>query len=90
MEEERNEEHSLAWELLTELKESNQRLADNAKRNGRFWFAIALAELAVIIGMIIGFFVYESQYDYELEGNTETYTQETHDIDSSTVTQTIE
>lgn len=90
MEEKKNEEHSLAWELLTELKESNQRLADNAKRNGRLWFIIAIVELAVIVGMIIGFFVYESQYEYGDTSTDEIYTQETYDIDSSTVTQSIE
>ena len=70
------EEKSLAYELLQEVKHTNKRL-----------FIISLVELAIIVGMIIGFFIYESQFEYST--STEEYTQETYDNDSSDITQTI-
>lgn len=73
MEEEKN---SLAYELLQEVKHTNKRL-----------FIISLVELAIIVGIIIGFFIYESQFEYST--STEEYTQETYDNDSSDITQTI-
>ena len=68
------EEKSLAYELLQEVKNTNKRL-----------FIICIVELVVIVSMVIGFLIYESQYEY----TDETYTQEAYDIDSSDVTQTI-
>lgn len=53
------EEKSLAYELLQEVKHTNKRL-----------FIISLIELAIIVGMIIGFFVYESQYEIVAEQTT--------------------
>lgn len=50
------EEKSLAYELLQEVKHTNKRL-----------FIISLVELAIIVGMIIGFFIYESQFEYSNE-----------------------
>ena len=50
------EEKSLAYELLQEVKYTNKRL-----------FIISLVELAIIVGMIIGFFIYESQFEYSNE-----------------------
>ena len=58
MEEEKN---SLAYELLQEVKHTNKRL-----------FIISLVELAIIVGIIIGFFIYESQFEYS------TSTEECH------------
>ena len=69
------EEKSLAYELLQEIKKTNKRL-----------FIIAIIELVIIISMAIGFLIYESQFDYV---TTTEETQEVHDIDSSEVTQTI-
>lgn len=68
-------EHSIAFEMLQEIKKSNKR-----------WFIIALVELIIIVSMIVGYFVYQSQYEY----TDEIYTQETHEIDNSTVNQSIE
>ena len=57
------EEKSLAAEMLQELKASNKR-----------WFIIAIVELIIIVSMVIGYFVYESQYQYvddsELDNST--------------------
>lgn len=69
------EEKSLAYELLQELKRSNKR-----------WFIIAMVELVIIVGMIIGFFIYESQFDYV---TTTENTQEITSTDSSDITQNI-
>lgn len=82
------EEHSLAWQLLVELKESNQRLADNAKRNGRLWFIIAIVELIVIISMVVGFFIYESQYNIEANTDTYQYVDDT-EMENSTINQNL-
>ena len=69
------EERSLAYEMLEEIKKSNKR-----------WFTIAMIELVIIVGIVIGFFVYESQFAYV---TTTEQTQETEFVDSSNVTQTI-
>lgn len=69
------EKNSLAYELLQELKRSNKR-----------WFIIAMIELVIIVGMIIGFFIYESQFEYV---TTTENTQELTSTDSSDITQTI-
>lgn len=69
------EEKSLAMEMLEELKRSNKR-----------WFIISIVELLIIVSMVIGFLIYESQYDY----TDEIYTQAVEDIDnSSNVSQNI-
>lgn len=68
------EEKSIAYELLQEVKKTNKRL-----------FILAIAELTIIVSMITGFLIYESQYNL----TTEEYTQETTDIDSSDITQSI-
>ena len=44
---------SIAYELLRELKHTNRRI-----------FIICIVEFVIIVSMIIGFFVYESQYNY--------------------------
>ena len=80
------EEKSLAYEMLEELKRANERLERTANSNSKRWFIIAIIELVIIISMVIGFLIYESQYDYV---TTTENTQETQDIDSSNVTQTI-
>ena len=88
------EEKSLAYEMLEELKRANERLERTNERlertsnnNSKRWFIIAIVELVIIVSMAIGFLIYESQYDYAT--TTEEYTQETSNIDSSDVTQTI-
>ena len=72
------DEHSLAYEMLGEIKRSNKR-----------WFMIAIIELIIIISMAIGFLIYESQFEYVTETTTTEQTQETEFVDSSSVTQTI-
>lgn len=69
------EEKSLAYELLQEVKHTNKRL-----------FIISLVELAIIVGMIIGFFVYESQFEYS--SSSEMY-QELEDSDLNNLNQII-
>lgn len=68
------EEKSIAYELLQEVKRTNKRL-----------FILAIVELTIIVSMITGFLIYESQYDF----TAEEYTQETTEIDSSDITQSI-
>ena len=65
---------SIAYELLRELKHTNRRI-----------FIICIVEFVIIVSMVIGFFVYESQYNY----GDETYTQETYDVESSDIAQSI-
>lgn len=69
-------ENSLAYELLQEVKRTNKRL-----------FVIVIVELAIIVSMIVGFLIYESQFQYST--TEETYTQETSNNDSSSITQSI-
>jgi len=69
-------ENSLAYELLQEVKRTNKRL-----------FTIVIVELAIIVSMIVGFLIYESQFQYST--TEETYTQETSNNDSSDITQSI-
>ena len=69
------EEKSLAYELLQEVKHTNKRL-----------FIISLVELAIIVGMIIGFFIYESQFEYS--SSSEMY-QELEDSDLNNLNQII-
>lgn len=79
------EEKSLAYEMLEELKRANERLERTSNSNSKRWFVIAIVELVIIVSMITGFLIYESQYDF----TAEEYTQETTDIDSSDITQSI-
>lgn len=53
MEEEKN---SLAYEILKENKILTKRL-----------FIICIIEFFIIVGMVVGFFIYESQYQYAEE-----------------------
>ena len=69
------EEHSLAYEMLAEIKKSNKR-----------WFIIAVIELVIMVMMIVSFFVYESQYEY----SDETYQYvEDAEMDNSMIDQKI-
>ena len=68
-------ENSLAYELLQEVKRSSKR-----------WYIISIIELAVIVSMIIGFFIYESQYSYETTEDIYQYTDKT---EYSTIDQSI-
>lgn len=69
------ENNSLAYELLQELKRSSKR-----------WFMISIIELTIIVSMIIGFFIYESQYSYETTEDIYQYTDKT---EYSTIDQSI-
>lgn len=71
------EEKSLAFEMLQELKKSNKR-----------WFIIAIVELAIIVSMIIGYFVYESQFEYEDTDETYQYVNDSQ-LDNSTINQNL-
>ena len=68
-------EMSLAFGLLQELKGAYKRI-----------YIIAIIEFVIIIGMIIGFFVYESQFDYVTSVES---TQEVEADNSSDISQTI-
>lgn len=73
------DEHSLAYEMLEEIKKSNKR-----------WFAIAIIELVIIVGMVVGFFIYESQFEYVTETTTTVeQNQETDDVNSSSMSQSV-
>lgn len=81
------EEKSLAMEMLEELKRSNERLERQSKDNAKKWFIISIVELLIIVSMIIGFLIYESQYEV---GYVDETTQTIEDIDNnSTATQNI-
>lgn len=69
------EEHTLAYEMLGEIKRSNKR-----------WFSISIIELIIIVSMVIGFFIYESQFACI---TTTEQTQEAELVTSSNMTQTI-
>ena len=69
------EENSLAYEMLKEIKSSRKNI-----------FAIAVIEAIIIAILIVGFFIYESQFDYETSVEQ---TQKVEDIDASDVNQTI-
>ena len=51
-----NEKNSLAYEILKENKVLTKRL-----------FIICIIEFFIIVGMVVGFFIYESQYQYAEE-----------------------
>lgn len=68
-------ENSLAYELLQEVKRTNKRL-----------FTIVIVELVIIISMFIGILIYESQFNYETSVEQ---SQETENVESSELTQTI-
>lgn len=70
-------DHTIAYEMLGEIKKSNRR-----------WFAIAIIELIIIISMIVGFFIYESQFEYVTSTTTE-QSQEAISTDSSSINQAI-
>ena len=82
------EPKSLAYEMLEELKRSNERLERTANQNGKRWFAVSLIELVIIISMVVAFFIYESQYSYELVEDTTQYVEET-DLNNSSIDQNI-
>lgn len=67
------EEKSVAMEMLQEIKRSNKR-----------WFIIAIIELFIIVSMIAGFFIYESQFEYGYDVE-EKYNQSIEDIDNNSV-----
>lgn len=71
------EEKSLAAEMLQELKASNKR-----------WFIIAIVELIIIVSMVIGYFVYESQFAYETGTETYQYVDDS-ELDNSTINQNL-
>lgn len=72
-------EHSIAFEMLQEIKKSNKR-----------WFIIALVELAIIVAIVGGFIWYESQYEIDAQGNAETYQYvDNTDMDNSTLNQSL-
>lgn len=58
------EEKSIAYEMLEELKRANERLERTSNSNSKRCFVIAIVELVIIISMVIGFLIYQSQYDY--------------------------
>ena len=78
------EEHSIAYECIQEVKRSNDRLEKSSKR----WFALTIIELIIILAMVISYFVYESQYSYELEEDT-TQTIEDVNTENSNINQSI-
>lgn len=82
------EEHSLAWEMLKELKESNNRLERTANKNSKQWFIISIVELVIIVGMVIGFFIYESQYEIETTDDVYQYVDDT-EMENSTINQNL-
>lgn len=51
-----DEKNSLAYEILKENKVLTKRL-----------FIICIIEFFIIVGMVVGFFIYESQYQYAEE-----------------------
>ena len=69
------EENSLAYELLQEVKKTNKRL-----------FIICLIELVIIVSMVIGFLIYESQYEYGAESYQ--YVEDT-DMQESVINQSL-
>ena len=71
------EEHSLAFEMLAEIKRSNKR-----------WFIIAIIELIIIISMVASYFIYESQYSYELTDSIEQTIEDT-EMSNSIINQDI-
>jgi len=54
-----DEKNSLAYEILKENKILTKRL-----------FIICIIEFFIIVGMVVGFFVYESQYEIVAEQTT--------------------
>lgn len=71
------EPNSLAYEILKENKILTKRL-----------FVICIVEFIIIIGMIVGFFIYESQWEY---ATTEEMYQELEDtnLENSSLNQKI-
>lgn len=69
------EEKSIAMAMLEELKKSSKR-----------WFITAIIELIIIVGMIISYFVYDSQYEYSDEI---TQSVENTELNSSSINQNL-
>lgn len=61
IEEIKQEEKSLAYILLEDLKKTNKRI-----------FVICIIEAIIIMSMFIGFLIYESQFQTIVEGETTT------------------
>ena len=61
IEEIKQEEKSLAYLLLEDLKKTNKRI-----------FVICIIEAIIIISMFIGFLIYQSQFETIVEGETTT------------------
>lgn len=61
IEEIKQEEKSLAYILLEDLKKTNKRI-----------FVICIIEAIIIISMFVGFLIYESQFETVLEGESTT------------------
>lgn len=61
IEEIKQEEKSLAYILLEDLKKTNKRI-----------FIICIIEAIIIMSMFIGFLIYESQFQTIVEGETTT------------------
>lgn len=68
-------ETTLAFELLQALKGAYKRI-----------FIIAIIEFIIIVGMIAGFFIYESQFDYVTSVES---SQEAEADNNSEITQTM-
>ena len=68
-------EQSLALEMLSELKKTTKR-----------WFVVSIILLIALVGTNVAWLIYESQFQTVIEDST----QETHYIDNSTITQSIE
>lgn len=76
IEEIKQEEKSIAYLLLEDLKRTNKRI-----------FIICIIEAIIIISMFIGFLIYESQY--EIIDETTTLEQYQEDIDNSSMSGVI-
>lgn len=61
IEEIKQEEKSLAYLLLEDLKKTNKRI-----------FVICIIEAIIIISMFVGFLIYQSQFETIVEGETTT------------------
>lgn len=77
-ENENENEHSLAYEMLQELNDNN----------GKRWCFIAVVEALIIVLMIVGFFWYENQYDFETNKDTYQYVED-NDMQNSTINQEV-
>lgn len=69
-------EKSYAYECIEMVKASNRRI-----------FVIAIMELMIIVGMVVGYFVYESQFEYEYGTEEAIQTIENTSLEGSTISQ---